>query len=100
MSEFNVVVTRGDCEHVMHSQEQLDRMCKLFGKSSLCISSRGYLDNLHLYYNNECARHKLLDLIGDMRLAGGFLKAEVHAEKSGHRMNTEMAKAVRALIQK
>ena len=58
----------------------------------------GDLSNLQLRFPNECARHKLLDLIGDMRLAGGFLKARVTAVKSGHTINTRAARAVRELI--
>jgi len=77
------------------TQEQLDNMCGKLGKPSLKVTPEGYLDNLKLSFSNECARHKLLDLIGDLRLAGGFLKAKVSAEKSGHRINTETAKAVR-----
>jgi UDP-3-O-[3-hydroxymyristoyl] N-acetylglucosamine deacetylase/3-hydroxyacyl-[acyl-carrier-protein] dehydratase len=51
-----------------------------------------------LRFSNECARHKLLDLIGDLRLCGGFLKAKVTAEKAGHGINTTAAKAVRASL--
>lgn len=77
------------------TEEQLDSMCKLFGMPSLGVVEDGYLSNVHLHYSNECARHKLLDLMGDMRLVGGFLKAKVSAVKSGHRTNTEAAKLIR-----
>lgn len=84
-------------EHPVTS-EQLSRMCKLFGAPTLDVLEDGYLNNVHLRYSNECARHKLLDLIGDFRLVGGFLKAKVSAVKSGHRTNTEAAKLVRAAL--
>lgn len=52
----------------------------------------GYLSNGGLRFHDECGRHKMLDLIGDMRLAGGFIKARVEAYKPGHRINTMAAK--------
>lgn len=75
--------------------EQIDRMSKLFSVPALEVREDGYLSNLVLRFPNECARHKLLDLIGDLRLCGGFLKAKVTAEKAGHGINTTAAKAVR-----
>lgn len=81
------------------TQDQLDNMSKLFGIPSL-VTEGGYLSNLNLRYSNECARHKMLDLIGDMRLVGGFLKAKVTAVKSGHRTNTEAAKLIRKQLAK
>lgn len=77
------------------SQEQLGHMSQLFNVPALGVQSDGYLDNIHLRFPNECARHKLLDLIGDLRLAGGFLKARVTAYKAGHTINTKAASAVR-----
>lgn len=77
------------------SKEQLEHMCHLFNVPALERCEDGYLSNVQLRYSNECARHKLLDLIGDLRLAGGFLKAQVTAVKSGHRTNTEAAKMIR-----
>lgn len=75
--------------------EQIDRMSKIFSVPALEVREDGYLSNLVLRFPNECARHKLLDLIGDLRLCGGFLKAKVTAEKAGHGINTTAAKAVR-----
>lgn len=80
--------------------EQLDHMRKLFDVPQLDVLEDGYLNNVRLRYSNECARHKLLDLMGDMRLAGGFLKANVTTVKSGHRTNTEAAKLLRAELKK
>ncbi len=62
------------------------------------VSSQGYLSNLQLRFQNECARHKLLDLIGDLRLAGGFLKAKITAYKSGHSINTKAARQIGAQL--
>lgn len=76
------------------SQEQLERMSKLFNRNALSIE-KGYLNNLELYFPNECGRHKLLDMIGDMRLVGGYLNAKITAFKPGHTINTNAAKAVR-----
>ncbi len=77
------------------SQEQLGHMSQLFNVPALGVQPDGYLDNIHLRFPNECARHKLLDLIGDLRLAGGFLKARITAYKAGHTINTKAASAVR-----
>lgn len=80
------------------SEEQLDHMSKLFNVPVLERCDNGYLNNLQLRFPNECARHKLLDLMGDLRLVGGFLKARVTAVKSGHSINTRAARAVRDLL--
>ena len=52
------------------------------------VTPQGYLSNIKLHFPNECGRHKLLDLIGDMRLAGGFPKAKITAYKPGHTINS------------
>lgn len=80
------------------TREQLDRISGLFGRPQIGIREDGYLDNLHLHFPNECGRHKLLDLVGDLRLACGFLSARVTAFKPGHKLNTLAAKAVREQI--
>ena len=82
------------------SQQQLDAMSELFNVEKLERREDGYLSNLVLRYPNECARHKLLDLIGDLRLCGGFLKAKITAERAGHTINTSIAKKVRTQIKK
>ena len=68
--------------------EQIDYMCKFFGQPRLNVTADGYLSNLKLHFPNECGRHKLLDLIGDMRLLGGFPKAKISAFKPGHTVNS------------
>ncbi len=95
----NNLVKGGDLDNaiviVEHpvSTQQIEHMSKLFNVPKLKVS-KGYLSNLQLHFSNECARHKLLDLIGDLRLSGGFLKAKVTAYKSGHTINTAAAAAI------
>lgn len=102
----NNLVKGGDVDNaiviVEHpvTDEQLDRMAKLFNQPRLGVSESGYLSNLKLHFPNECGRHKLLDMIGDLRLVGGYLNAEITAFKPGHTINTNAAKAVRALLKK
>lgn len=76
-------------------QAQLDRMSELFHKPKLQVTPGGYLSNLKLHFPDECGRHKLLDLIGDLRLSGGYLKAKVTAFKPGHGINTRTALEIR-----
>ena len=97
----NGLVKGGDVDNaiviVEHpvTTEQVQHMSQLFNIPALEVREDGYLSNLTLRFPNECSRHKLLDLIGDLRLAGGFLKAKVTAEKAGHGINTEAAKKIR-----
>ncbi len=77
------------------SVEQIKCVCTHLGKPEMKVNN-GYL-NESLKFENECARHKMLDLIGDLRLTGGFLKAKVTAYKSGHTINTKTAKLVREM---
>ncbi len=79
--------------------EQIAKLSRLFDKPSLAINESGYLNNLKLHFPNECGRHKLLDLIGDCRLSGGFLNARITAFKPGHTINAKLAKAVRTALQ-
>lgn len=73
------------------SSEQLSRMAGMFAQPELEVTAQGYLNNLVLHFPDECGRHKLLDILGDIRLAGGFLKAKVEAYKPGHGINTAAA---------
>lgn len=75
---------------------QLSRMARVFGQDrSITVTPQGYLSNLVLRFPDECGRHKLLDLLGDFRLSGGFLKAHVVAYKPGHALNTRAARLIR-----
>ena len=84
-------------EHPVND-EQLDAISRLFNMPDLHITDEGYLNNLQFHFPDECGRHKLLDLLGDMRLAGGYLNARITAYKPGHSINTKAAKALRALL--
>lgn len=70
-------------------------MAGLFRQPLLSVTPEGYLSNLVLRFPDECGRHKMLDLMGDIRLAGGFVKAKVIAYKPGHRINALAAKMIR-----
>lgn len=78
-------------------QKRLDHLAKLFNIPTLERVPEGYLSHISLRFPNECARHKLLDVLGDFSLVGYPLKAKVSAFKSGHSINTEMSKKLRAL---
>ncbi len=76
------------------SQEELDRLATLFNKPKVKVKDEGILNNLELYFPNEAARHKLLDVVGDLSLLGKRLKGKVQAYKPGHYANTEFAKLI------
>ncbi len=77
------------------SEEQVRSIAESIGRPEVRVAENGYLSNVTLRFANECARHKLLDLMGDLRLCGGFLKARVTAEKAGHSINTSIARQIR-----
>jgi UDP-3-O-[3-hydroxymyristoyl] N-acetylglucosamine deacetylase/3-hydroxyacyl-[acyl-carrier-protein] dehydratase len=78
------------------SQEELDRLADLFHHERVQVQTeKGILNNLDLQFDNECARHKLLDVIGDLSLAGVRIKGRIIATKPGHTVNTEFAKLLR-----
>ena len=66
--------------------------------NALVVTDEGYMGNPVLHFTDECGRHKLLDLLGDMRLCGGYLNARITGFKAGHTINTKAAKALRALL--
>ena len=80
------------------TEEQLSSLSYLFNLPGIKITDEGYLNNLQLHFPDECGRHKLLDLMGDLRLAGGFLNARITAYKPGHTINAKASKALRALL--
>ena len=77
------------------SDASLRRLAKHLNQPLLSVTPKGYLSNLTLRFPDECGRHKLLDLMGDLRLAGGFLKAKIIAYKPGHALNTGAAREIR-----
>ena len=74
------------------SNETMDKLKKAFNKEILTVKPNGILDNLSLHWPNEAARHKLLDVIGDLALVGIRLQGKVIANKPGHKINTNFAK--------
>jgi len=77
------------------SQEELDKLAELFDKPKIRVKPNGILNNLDLVFQNEPARHKLLDVIGDLSLLGRPIKGRVTAYRPGHEANTEFAKLIR-----
>jgi UDP-3-O-[3-hydroxymyristoyl] N-acetylglucosamine deacetylase/3-hydroxyacyl-[acyl-carrier-protein] dehydratase len=80
------------------SQEELDRLAKLFNKPTVKVLSKGILNNLDLYFENEPARHKLLDVLGDISLTGFPINAHIIAKRPGHKANVEFAKILKHYI--
>lgn len=74
------------------SPETMEKLKKVFDKDEISVKSNGILDNLTLHHPNEAARHKLLDIIGDLALIGTRIKGRIIANKPGHKVNTEFAK--------
>lgn len=79
------------------TDEQLQRLTKIFNKKDIRVTG-GYLNNLELRYQNEMARHKLLDLLGDFALLGRRIKGAVLATRPGHYANTEFMKQIHKTI--
>lgn len=76
----------------------MKKLEKAFNKKKLSVKPNGILDNLTLHQPNEAARHKLLDVIGDLALAGTRIKGKVIANKPGHYVNTQFAKKLSKII--
>ncbi|WP_421920848.1 bifunctional UDP-3-O-[3-hydroxymyristoyl] N-acetylglucosamine deacetylase/3-hydroxyacyl-ACP dehydratase [Marinifilum sp.] len=101
----NNLVKGGDLDNAivimdqMMEQKELDRIADLFDHQHVEVKE-GILSNLELYFANECARHKLLDVIGDLALCGKFIKGKVIASCPGHGPNTQMAKLLIKRIKK
>ncbi|MDG1921233.1 MAG: bifunctional UDP-3-O-[3-hydroxymyristoyl] N-acetylglucosamine deacetylase/3-hydroxyacyl-ACP dehydratase [Flavobacteriaceae bacterium] len=79
-------------------KETMDRLKKAFGKKEIAVKKNGILDNLTLHHPNEAARHKLLDVVGDLALIGMPVQGRVIATKPGHKINTDFAKELQSLI--
>ncbi len=75
-----------------------ERLCQAFNREDVSIKPNGILDHLSLHYPNEAARHKLLDVMGDLALIGTKLKAKIIASKPGHKINTNFAKKLNKQI--
>jgi UDP-3-O-[3-hydroxymyristoyl] N-acetylglucosamine deacetylase/3-hydroxyacyl-[acyl-carrier-protein] dehydratase len=80
------------------SPETMEKLRVAFNKDKITIKPNGILDNLTLHYPNEAARHKLLDVVGDLALIGTRIRGKVIANKPGHFVNTQFAKKMSKLI--
>ena len=80
------------------SPETMESLKVAFGKESIAVKPNGILYNLTLHYPNEAARHKLLDVVGDLALVGIRIKGKVIANKPGHFVNTQFAKKLQKII--
>ena len=80
------------------SEKTMNNLKVAFGKEKISVKPNGILDNLTLHYPNEAARHKLLDVIGDLALIGTRIKGKVIANKPGHYVNTQFAKKLSKII--
>lgn len=74
---------------------ELDNIARMLNKPTVEVKKEGILNNVELRYNNEPARHKLLDIIGDLALAGRPLKAQILAARPGHAANVAFAKKLK-----
>jgi len=82
------------------TQEEMDKLAKAFGRKNIEVKSEGYLNNLELRFANEPARHKLLDVVGDLALIGYPIKAHIIANRPGHSTNVDFARKIKQYIKK
>lgn len=81
-------------------KSELDHLATLFNKPTVEVRKEGILNNVDLRFQNEPARHKLLDLVGDLALVGMPIKAQIMAARPGHAANVAFAKKIKAMIKK
>lgn len=79
---------------------EMKRLAKAFGRDKVEVKTEGYLNNLELRFANEPARHKLLDVVGDLALIGYPIKAHIIANRPGHSSNVEFARQIKKYIKK
>ena len=82
------------------SQENLDKLADVLGVPHMDATNLGYIQNKPLVWDNECTRHKLLDIIGDMALIGRPIKGRIVATRPGHTVNNKFARLMRKEIRK
>jgi UDP-3-O-[3-hydroxymyristoyl] N-acetylglucosamine deacetylase / 3-hydroxyacyl-[acyl-carrier-protein] dehydratase len=82
------------------TEDEMTRLAKAFKRDKIEVKSEGYLNNLELRFPNEPARHKLLDVVGDLALIGYPIKAKIIANRPGHSTNVEFAKKIKQYIKK
>jgi UDP-3-O-[3-hydroxymyristoyl] N-acetylglucosamine deacetylase/3-hydroxyacyl-[acyl-carrier-protein] dehydratase len=76
-------------------ESEMESLAKLFNRDKIEVKKEGILNNVELHFQNEPARHKLLDIVGDLALAGVPLKAQILAARPGHAANVEFAKRIK-----
>ncbi len=100
----NNLIKGGDLENAIvileHEvpQDELDRIADLFNKPRIKRNSEGVLNNLDMYFTNEPARHKLLDILGDLALIGRPIKGKIVATRPGHYANNQLARKIMDII--
>lgn len=82
------------------TEAEMERLSKAFGRKNIEVKSEGYLNNLELRFPNEPARHKLLDVVGDLALIGYPIKAHIIANRPGHSSNVDFARKIKQYIKK
>jgi len=82
------------------TEEELERLAKVFNRETISVQKEGILNNIELRFPNEPARHKLLDVVGDLALIGYPINAHIIANRPGHASNVEFARAIKAYIKK
>ena len=82
------------------TQGEMERLAKAFGRTKIEVKSEGYLNNLELRFPNEPARHKLLDVVGDLALIGYPIKGHIIANRPGHSSNVDFARKIKQHIRK
>ena len=81
-------------------QERLDKLCDMLGVPRMDATQLGYVQHKPIVWENECTRHKLLDIIGDMALIGKPIKGRIIATRPGHTINNKFAREVRREMRK
>ncbi|PSL48757.1 3-hydroxyacyl-[acyl-carrier-protein] dehydratase /UDP-3-O-[3-hydroxymyristoyl] N-acetylglucosamine deacetylase [Chitinophaga niastensis] len=82
------------------TEEELARLAKVFNRDTISVQKEGILNNIELRFPNEPARHKLLDVVGDLALIGYPINAHIIANRPGHASNVEFARKIKAYIKK
>ncbi len=82
------------------TESEMKRLAIAFKRETIEVKSEGYLNNLELRFSNEPARHKLLDVVGDLALTGYAIKSHIIANRPGHSSNVEFAKKIKQYIKK
>lgn len=82
------------------SQDELNHLAKIFNKPTIEVKQEGILNNIQMQFPNEPARHKLLDVVGDLALIGHAINAHIIANRPGHSTNVEFARKIKQYIRK